>query len=222
MVKGFSVFADYSEGMKGNPYVLYVGPPKPEFSRQVEAGIKFDLGHGVSGTAAAFQIDRTDAPVFTGIADEAIGKQRSRGADLDVIWQPTTSWRFIANYEHVDARQVNAIPGVAAAGNVLNIVPPDSGRFWTVYRFDGALTGWSAGAGVYAASGAYVDPANQYKTTGFATVDGKIAYEGEKFIASIDVKNLLGARYFVPYNYYGGRIAPGEGRLIYGQVAVKF
>jgi iron complex outermembrane receptor protein len=105
---------------------------------------------------------------------------------------------------------------------VLNIVPPDSGRLWANYKFDGPWRGWSAGAGVYAASGAYVDPANLYKTAGFATVDAKIAYEHEHFAASVDVKNLLGAHYLVPFNYYGGRVAPGDERAVYGKVAVKF
>ena len=54
-----SVFADYSEGMKGNPFVFYSGAAQPETSRQYEAGVKFDLEYGLSGSAAVFNIDRS-------------------------------------------------------------------------------------------------------------------------------------------------------------------
>jgi iron complex outermembrane receptor protein len=90
------------------------------------------------------------------------------------------------------------------------------------YRFtQPGYRGLSAGAGIYAASGAYVDLANVYETDGYYTVDAKVGYDDEDIAASISVKNLTNEKYFVPYSYFGGRIAPGEELAVYGSFAVK-
>ncbi|MEP9349424.1 TonB-dependent siderophore receptor [Xanthobacter sp. KR7-225] len=223
VLEGVSLYASYSQGLKANPFTIYLGPPKPEHSEQTEAGVKFDLGYGLTGSMAVFEINRTGVPVFTGLASEAIGEQRSRGFEADLLWQPNANWQVLANYAYVDAVLVNDIPGVAPAGSQLNIVPPNSGRLWVNYKFDPAVAkGWSVGAGLYAASGAYVDLANLYETSAYFTIDAKIAYETENFKAQLTAKNLTGEDYFVPYNYYGGRVAPGEARGVYGKVAWTF
>ncbi|PNG27576.1 TonB-dependent siderophore receptor [Methylocella silvestris] len=222
IVGGFSVFASYSQGLKGNPFTIYVGAPTPERSEQVEAGAKFDLGYGFTGSAAVFDINRTGVPVFTGVAYEGIGKQRSRGVETDLLWQPDSHWKVLANYSYINAILLNDIPGTAPAGSTLNIVPPHSGRLWVNYSFDGPLQGWSLGAGVYAASGAYVDLANLYRTNAYFTVDATLSYQKDNFAASVTVKNLTGEQYYVPYNYYGGRVATGDARGVYGKVSWKF
>jgi iron complex outermembrane receptor protein len=226
LVKGFSVFADYSEGMKGNPFALYSGTPVPELSKQVEGGIKFNSGTGLSGTVAVFEINRTGVPIpdpaTFGLTSIAAGEQRSRGVEADVLFQPTWNWQVLANYAHVDVIYTKDVSATVLAGNKVQWVPEDSGRLWVNYRFDGPLRGWSVGAGVYAASGAFVEPANLYKTSPFFTVDSKIAYDDPRFHASITVKNLTGERYFVPYAYFDGRVAPGDARAVYGKIAVKF
>lgn len=221
VIDGLSVFASYTEGLKANPFVFYAGKPEPEESRQVEGGVKVALGYGLSGSAAVFEIYRSGVPVAVGLTSQAIGEQRSRGFDIDLVWQPTWNWQFLANYAHVDAELTRDVPGTAPSGNTLNIVPPDSGRLWVNYRFGGEWLGWSIGAGLYASSGSYVDLANVYKTEGYVTADAKIGYENEWLSASLNVKNLTDERYFVPFNYYGGRIAPGEPLTVYGRLAVK-
>lgn len=214
-----SLFADYSEGMKGTAFVFFLGAPAPELSDQAEVGIKFDFAFGLSGSAALFEINRSGVPV--GFPAVANGEQRSRGFDTDLTWQASDNWFVLANYAHIDAEYLNASGG-GSPGNQLNIVPPDSGRLWVSYKF--TTPGWrglSAGAGVYAASGAYVDPANVYETSGYYTVDAKIGYDDEDISASLAVKNLTDRDYFAPYNYFGGRIAPGEPLSVYGTFAVK-
>ncbi|MEF8697945.1 MAG: TonB-dependent siderophore receptor [Candidatus Accumulibacter sp. UW20] len=121
---GVSVFAGYSEGMKGNPFVFYAGRPKPEESKQYEGGIKFNTVFGLSGSAALFQIDRTGVPVSIELASVAEGEQRSRGFDMDLLWQPNRNWQVLANYAHINATLTKAVPGVAPAGNQINSVPP--------------------------------------------------------------------------------------------------
>ena len=221
VVKGVALFADYTEGMKGNPFVFYQGTPAPELSRQVEAGVKLNLPYGLSGSAAAFQIDRSGVPVSVGLLSEAIGRERSRGFETDLIWQPDSHWQVLLNYAHVDATLLNDVGGAGTAGNVMNLTPPNSGRLWANYRFDGNLRGWSVGTGLYAASSTFVDLNNLYKTGGYVTLDAKVAYENERFRASLDLKNMTDAHYYVPYNYWNGRVMPGEPFAIYARLAMK-
>jgi iron complex outermembrane receptor protein len=102
-------------------------------------------------------------------------------------------------------------------------VPENSGRLWVDYAFGpNFLPGWSIGAGIYAASGAYVDAQNRWKTDGYYTVDAKLAYENEHFAASLAVKNLTDEEYFTPYVWFGGQVAPGAPRTVYGQFSYKF
>ncbi len=88
-----SAFASYSEGMKANPFTFYSGSPKPEYSHQAEVGVKLDSGTGLSGSLAAFQIERENVPV-TNPADPYMltsipeGQQMSKGVEADVVWQP--------------------------------------------------------------------------------------------------------------------------------------
>jgi iron complex outermembrane receptor protein len=221
--RGVSVFAGYSEGMKGNPFVFYSGTPQAEESKQYEGGIKFNTSFGLSGSAALFQIERTGVPVSVGLVSVPEGEQRSRGFDMDLLWQPNGNWQVLANYAHINATLTNAVPGVAPAGNHLNIVPENSGRLWVNYRFGaGALAGWRIGAGLYAASGAYVDLANQFKTSGYYTADATIGYESRHFDVSVTARNLTGQSYYVPFVYYGGRVAPGDERSLLANIALKF
>jgi iron complex outermembrane receptor protein len=143
LVRGLSVFAGYSEGIKANPFVFFSGTPQPEESKQYEGGVKFNTAFGLSGAAALFQIDRTGVPVAVGLTSVPEGEQRSRGFDVDLLWQPNRNWQVLANYAHINATLTNAVPGVAPAGNRLNIVPPNSGRLWVNYR--SAPARWPAG-----------------------------------------------------------------------------
>ncbi|GAA4158875.1 TonB-dependent receptor [Shinella granuli] len=225
----FSVFASYSEGMKGNPFYFYSGPAVPETSKQYEAGIKFDLDYGFSGSAAVFQIERSNVPV-TDPADPmmltslAIGQQRSRGFDTELSWQPDEHWKVMANYAYVDAELTKDIPGGASAGNKLNQIPRHSGGLWIDYSFgdDGPLSGWSTGAGIHAASGAPTDLMNIYKTEAYITADAAIRYKHDGFSANLIVKNLTDEKYYLPFQYLTGGVAAAPGRSVYLMISQRF
>jgi len=222
VARGFSVYASYSEGLKANPFAIYNSAPEPEESTQKEAGIKFNLGNGLSGTAAIFEIERSKVPVTIGLGSDPIGEERSRGFETDVIWQPNANWQLIGSYGYVDAKLVKATPTTPAGVSLVG-VPQHSGRLWVNYKFDpDILKGWSVGAGVYAASAAPIDLANTYDSDAYFTIDAKIAYESQHYLASLTVKNLSGEKYFTPYSYFGGRVAPGDDRALYGTIAYRY
>jgi iron complex outermembrane receptor protein len=227
LTSDISVYASYSEGMRWVGFSQSVSQPLPEESQQREAGIKFNFDHKLSGTMAVFEIDRSNVPALSGPGVSVLTDQKARGFETDLIWQPNRNWSFLASYGYTHAEFAGDFYDVGSGtivreGTPLPSVPAHSGRLWANYAFDGQLKGFSAGAGLYASSGAYVDNANFYETGAYYTVDAKVGYENERFAASFNVKNLTDQEYFVPYAWLGGQVAPGADRAYYGTVVYKY
>ncbi|PPD27354.1 MAG: TonB-dependent siderophore receptor [Hyphomicrobium sp.] len=218
---GLSIYASYSEGMR---WAGFVAPPsgrvEPEESEQREVGLKFNLASNFTGTVSAFDIQRTNVPVL-GIASTQFAKQRSRGFEADIIWQPSRSWQVLASYGFIEAEFADSL--IFPRGNKLDAIPEQSGRLWINHAFEEPmLRGWSAGAGIYASSGAFVDNTNIWKTEPYFLVDAKIGYANERFAATLFVKNLTDEKYFTPYPWFGGQVAPGADRQFFGTVVYKY
>ncbi|WP_148262006.1 TonB-dependent siderophore receptor [Methylomonas methanica] len=227
VTESISVFAAYSEGMRGQPFVNFASAPTPELSRQMEAGLKWDFSGRLSGQLAVYQIDRNQVAVATpanAAFYTASGRQRSRGFDVDLVWQPLEQINVLASYAHTDARFTDE-----NAGSRLPWVPEDSGRLWAHYRFtQNMLRGFGIGAGVYLSTGAYLSNQNQYKTPGYYNFDAAASYETGPFKLAASIKNLSNEAYFQPFQYFGGgytgggRVAPAPGRMFFLSASVKF
>ncbi len=220
LVKGLSVYASYSEAMRATGFTQ-AHTVAPEYSKQREAGIKFKAGE-LSGTVAVFEIDRSNIPVITGVAVAALSEQNSRGFEADLLWQLSRSWQILANYGYTNTVFADSLQGIPK-GNHVPFVPEHSGRLWANYSFEPSfLKGWSIGSGIYVASGQYVDTLNVYKTDPYFTVDARLGYENEWLRAALHVKNLTGEEYFLPYPWFGGQVAPGAPRAIYGTISYRY
>lgn len=222
VIDGLSVYAGYSEGMKWVPFSQAVVDPEPEYSQSVEAGIKFNVNDALTGTLSVFNIDRQNVPYTISPGVAGLSEQRSRGFEADILYQPDPRWSILASYGYTDAEFATATSSVAA-GTRVPMIPEHSGRLWVNYQFgEDFLPGWSVGAGVYAASNQTINPQFDWKTDGYFTVDAKIGYENEKIRASLSVQNLTGERYYTPYTWFGGQVAPGAPRTFYAQLGYKF
>ena len=209
------------EGMKWTPFsTAFVAGP-PETSQQREAGVKFNWGGMLTGTVAVFDIDRQNVPYTTAAFTGALSSQKSRGFEADVIFQPNSNWSVLASYGYTDAFLCKRHPHGPGRQQAA-LCASELRTRWVNYKFDGPWTGWSAGAGIYAASGQYVDSLNRWRTAGYYTLDAKIAYETKKFRAAFIVKNLTGEEYYTPYTWFGGQVAPGAPRSFYLQTSYKF
>jgi iron complex outermembrane receptor protein len=222
----YSLFINYSEGMRGQPFVNFVGAPQPEESTTLEGGLKFNIAHQLTGQVAVYEIERTNVAVTDNTdlrrRSKAAGQQRSRGVETDLTWQATDALSILANYAHTDAEFTDNLAGVPE-GNKLATVPADSGRLWANYRFQQPmLRGFSIGGGLYAQGQAYLSNNNTFKTDGYHSFDASIGYERQQFKLTATVKNLTDEHYFQPYNYFGGRVIPSEGTSAYVTASVKF
>lgn len=221
-----SVFASYATGMRGQPFLNFVATPEPETSRQIEAGFKFNFAETLTGQIAGYQIDRQNVAVtdFTDPAFRAItvGEERSRGAELDLIWQPMLGVNVLANHAYTVA-EFRGDQNAAPDGNRLPGEPRHSGRPWLSYAFqDADLRGLSVGAGVYAQSAAPLSPNNVFVADAFYTVDAAVSYEIDRYRFGATIKNLTNNDYFQYFGYFDGRVQPSQGTTAFLTAAVKF
>lgn len=222
LAKGLSVYGSYSQGMKWVPFSQTFAQPAPEFSTTFEAGVKLNVNDALTGTFALFQIDRTNVPVRLSATVASLTQQTSRGFEADLLYQPNRNWSVLGSYGYTDAYFVDAAGANIPAGNKLQNVPAHSARLWANYKFDESVVpGLSLGAGIYAASGQYVDAQNLWQTGGYYTIDAKVGYENQRIRASVSAKNLTNSQYFVPYTWFGGQVSPGAPLMVYGQLSIK-
>lgn len=191
-------------------------------------GPKYDDG-GLSGSIAAFRIERSNVPVTdptdpTFLTSITEGQQRAQGIELDGVWQTGGAWRLLANYAYTDAELTRDIPMDAVAGSDLPGVPRHSASVWIDYdRRDEAGDGWRVGAGFHAASSSWVEQSNTYRAAGYGVVNASGSYTAGRTSVSVAVKNLLDRDYDLPFwKMMEGRVAPGPERQVLLNVSRTF
>jgi iron complex outermembrane receptor protein len=177
---GVAVFAGYATAFRAAFGFVGVAVPKPETSRNVDGGVKLALPTaGLSGTISVFNQTRDNVPTAdpnnVGFNIQT-GRQRARGVEADLIWEPTPALSLLANYAHTNSSVTadNAIP----VGSELTRVPRNSGRVAAHYRvMNGAAKGLSFGAGVTALSARQLTLPNTLSVPGYAMIDAQVAYD---------------------------------------------
>lgn len=227
LVDGLALFAGYAEGSR---LAIFFNNPKqtpvPERARNYEAGIKLGLADiGLSGTLAWFDSTRTNVPTpdpTTFFSSIQTGEQRSEGIELDVIWEPSANWSFLATYAYTDARVTfdTEIP----TGDALPRVPEHAGRFAARYRFpDGALDGLAIGAGLTAACAAELTLPNSSRSDSYIVFDAQASYALGPARLGLRIDNIFDAHYFVPYQYLAQSVVrPGNPRSAFVTLGLDF
>jgi iron complex outermembrane receptor protein len=188
-VENISLYANYVEGLQ-TPHIV-TGANftnngtvfEPARTTQTEAGIKIDTGR-LTTTLSFFEIEQRSIITVTNAAGQSQqpnGRQRNRGAELNVFGELTPEVRVLGGLTAIDGRQV-ATPGGATDGRVAIGVPAVSANI-----------------------GAEWDP---WFVPGL-TFTGRVIYTGSQFYDAANVVSLpewtrvdIGARYtFVsPWN----------------------
>ena len=227
VLPGVTVFAGYGSGVRGNQGVAPIVTTqalRPETGNQVEAGIKLDLGWGLSGQLAVFDIHRQNVAV----ADPSIpfntiqtGEQRSRGFDTNLVWQPTPRVSVLLAYAYLDPQVTKDT--TYAVGTRLPFAPSHSGRLFAAYRAPVPGVGDVVfGAGAYATTSQAISLAFPDRTPGYATFDTSITWQHGPLRLNLQVQNLADKKAYVPFAYLGNSVAPIERRSAFLTASVRF
>ncbi|QUW66240.1 TonB-dependent siderophore receptor [Pseudomonas synxantha] len=230
LTKSLALYVAYAEGFRGAFNFTILEAPKPELSRNYEAGVKLAFTDiGLSGTLALFEQTRRNvatpdpdpANAVMGYSVQS-GEQRARGFETDLTWEPTPAVSILANYAYTQAevREDNTIP----VGDGLPRVPKHSGRLAARYRIlDGAAKGLSFGAGVTAFSARELTLPNTVAVPGYALLDAQVSYDFDRYSVSLSGVNLTGREVFETYQYLGSPLVlPTQPRSAYVTLSARF
>ncbi|AMV48238.1 TonB-dependent siderophore receptor [Paraburkholderia caribensis] len=219
LAPGVAVYAAYATAFRAAFGYVGLEPPKPETSRNIEAGVKLALKDvGLSGTIAAFEQTRNN--VATPDPNDPLysiqtGQQRARGVETDLMWEPTPAFSLLANYAYTNATvtQDNSIP----VGDTLARVPKNSGRVAFRYRvLNGPAQGMSFGAGVTAFGSREDTLPNTVSVPGYAVVDAQVEYTFDRYTVALSGVNLTNRRAYDTYEYLSFPVVmPIQPRSVY-------
>ncbi len=220
LTPALTAYANVSRSFKPNVASNVAAPLAPEYGRVVEAGLKFSLKPGITGTLAAYQIDKRNVAVTVGDLTSTIGTARSRGIELDVAGQITRHLSVIGSYAYTNATDRDS-------NTSLVNVAHHTGSLFAVY--DTAIANlpgrWRFGGGARLVGARPGDTANSFTLPGYVTVDAFAAYETTigKFPTrfQLNVKNLLDKTYY-PSSNNNLIVAVGEPRLVTLTTTVSF
>ncbi len=231
-VEHVSVFYGYNENFSPNVQNNQVLPSQS--GKQHEFGVKADLlDQQLTVNLAYFDIKQLNltAPAFPQTTPPSfilIAGENSKGIDGDISWHVTKQIDLLGSFAFFNA-EVPSTPANVAAGAPLVLptgnVSENTAGLWARYKFEGALKGFSAGAGLsYQSKKAITDSGN---TTFYGWVDGRtlvdlnFAYDTGRVKYTVNVDNLFNESYV-----YAARnqalIIPGTGINVKAAVIVKF
>lgn len=165
---------------------------EPERGTQYEIGVKA-LNDQLSATLALYDLSRsnvaTDDPDNESFSIQT-GKQHSRGIELDISGEILPGWNIIAGYAYTDAEITE--DETYEEGNLLRNVPEHAFNLWTTYRIQaGDLQGLGFGLGFFFVGERQGNLDNSYELPSYFRTDAAIFYEGDRFRAALNFRNLF-------------------------------
>ena len=221
-----SLFAGYGQGFQAPIGVILAdgSAPDPSESDSWELGVKWRTASGFSGNLAYFELDRTN--VATADPDNAqfqvqVGKQSSRGVELDMAWQVSEQWLVLGNFASIDAKVTddNQLP----EGDKLPRVPGNSGRVSVRHDFTGVLSGLALQLGALYRDNQEITLPNTYKVDDYTVFDTQVSYAWNRYLLRLSVNNLTDKRYFQPNTFLGLPVVETGGeRTLYLSLEATF
>ncbi len=224
LTKHINAYALYAQGY--NPQDAAVqsnqgagGPFDPLESKIVEGGLKSDWLNGrLSITTSIYQIEQRNSLYDAGVSGQPdlkvqIGKEISKGFELDVVGQLAPNWNVVANYAYNNAELKEA--GKAdqdIVGRQKPNAPVNQGNIWTKYSFNNkALNGLGIGIGANFVTERYVTLNKAQSIPGYELLNAALYYKINRIQLQFNLNNVLNKTYWVGgYDYL--RLFPGAPR----------
>lgn len=216
-----SAFAGWGQGMRVPTFAVFSSPPRPELSTQTELGLRLANLGGLSATLALFDLRLKNAisadPAHPGQSLQ-LGSASSKGADLDLRWQVTPAWQWLASLTRQN-------PKVDDTGLQTVDMPKTSARLATRYEMGAGslLPGLGIGLGLTHHGARPGDAANTYFTPAATVLDAQASYRLGRSTLGLVVSNLADKAYWVPSRYFGGgQVTPAPRRSVSATATFDF
>ena len=214
-------------------------PFDPVEGQQVEGGAKVEglLGGRLNATAALYKIERTNTlsnfACPRGTCQAPIGKEESKGFELEVNARPLEGWQLVFNYAYTDARIKSATDPIQVDARLTNVAK-NSASVWSRYDIPaGALKGLGVGVGVvYTGERTGTLPTTATTaTTGptplilpaYTVADLALYYIYDRYTFNLKIGNLFDKTYYESAGFTGViQIAPGAPRNATLSMRVNF
>ncbi|MEM9007171.1 MAG: TonB-dependent siderophore receptor [Cyanobacteria bacterium P01_F01_bin.86] len=222
-----SLYTSYSRSFAPNFGTTVSGDIlEPERGTQFEIGTRAELLDGrLVANLALFNLVKEN--VATTDPDNvlfsiAVGEQRSRGVELDVIGEILPGWNVVANYAYTDTEITEDNDGLE--GNRLFGVPEHNFNLWTTYDFqEGALAGLGLGLGFNFVGERLGDNENSFTLDSYFLTNAAVSYQQDNWQIGLNFRNLFDIDYIESAeNSRFTEINPGEGFTVIGSVSVEF
>ncbi len=167
---------------------------RPSRGKQVELGLKFQpAGSRSLFTAAAFDLRKTNVVTYDPATFEGrqIGKQRSRGIELEAKGELAPGLNIAAAYTWLDMK-VLASADPDEIGKIPPLVPKQSASVWLDYTLGNGL---GFGGGVRYVGKRQNDEHNTSAERGVTLLDAALHYERGPWRVALNVSNLADKKY---------------------------
>jgi catecholate siderophore receptor len=184
---------------------------KPEKFNNYEAGVKWDLGAGLSLTTAVYRLDRTNTRATDPNDPTRIvqtGSQRTNGYELGVNGRIAPGWKIAGGYAWQDAFVTSATAAAAAGAHVAQ-VPRHTFSLWNSYQFHPRV---GAGAGLSYRSDMFAAIDNSVALPGYVRADAAAYVTVSRLLrVQANVENLFDRKYYANADS-NTNISPGSPR----------
>lgn len=185
-------------GADGPAGAAQVNDLKPEKSRSIELGTKWDLlNEKLSLTTAVFETTKTDArstDPLTGDVSLA-GENRVRGIEFGVTGSITDRWDIWAGYTYLDPEIKNYRSGKNVYdGNQIKFIAKNSATLWTSYE---PIKDWTVGGGVSYVGERFVNDDNTLTLPSHTLYDAMVGYRMSRNLElQLNVNNITDTRVY--------------------------
>jgi len=197
---------------------------EPEEAEQFEVGIKADLLDGrLAATLAFFDLDlrnvATTDPVNPNFVT-SIGKQSSRGIELDIQGEILPGWNIIASYGLLDT-EIEESEDFPEGAQPRNAAENTASLFTTYEIQSGSLAGLGFGLGLFYVGDRFGDDANTFELDSYLRTDLALFYRRDDLRVGLNFQNLFDVDYFESAVGRDGA-NPGRPFTVLGTVSVDF
>jgi iron complex outermembrane recepter protein len=225
-----SIYAQYGRAF-APPSTLSTAALQPEEARQKEVGVKSALfNKNLEANFAVYELEKTNIaiPDQSGVTKQN-GDQRSRGVEVELVFQPQSRWLTTLQYAWCDAELVRFREAVAVgqdqygqpimmtfdrSGHHPVFAPAHLAGFWSSYEWP---FGFGVGFGVRYAGEQYIDEDNVVRLEPYTVVDAQVFARWKLLRWQLHFKNITNSKYWLRGNG-GFSVTPAAPFAVYSNL----